>query len=75
MVLAEPEKVLMCAVNMLQLVYLLAADPDKVEVKTGMAYELNAREHWVEEHFVLNQEHFCLEKQNCHFLELPAMNS
>lgn len=75
MELAEPEKVLTCVVNMRQLVYLPAADPDKIEVKTDTAYELNALEHWVEEHCLLNQEHFCLEEQNCHFLELPAKNS
>lgn len=75
MALAELVKVLMCAVNMRQLGYLPAADPDRVEVKTGMAYELNALEHWIEEHCFLNQEHFCLEEQKCHFLELPAMNS
>ena len=68
MVLAEPEKILMCAVDMRQLGYLPAADPGRVEVKTGTAYELNALAHWVEEHCLLNQEHFCLEEQNCQFL-------
>ena len=54
MELAEPEKVLTCVVNMRQLGYLPAADPDKVEVKTDMAYELNALEHCICNYFHLH---------------------
>jgi hypothetical protein len=69
------EKVLVCAVNMRQLGYLPAADPGRVEEKTGRVYELSALEHLVCEHCLPNQEYSCLEEQNCHFLQLPAKNS